>query len=296
MNDPDGFLASQRVAIVGLGLMGGSLALALRGRVAELLAVDPDPAARTLALERRVVDRITADMKDIILKTDVIILAAPVRVILEHIQLLGDQARASRKLDVPQQSVSTIVLDLGSTKQEIVEAMKALPNPFDPIGGHPICGKETSGLVHADAELFRGSTFAFTPLERTSPRARSFARALAAAVGAVPLWIDPVTHDHGVAFTSHLPYLLANALAGVTPLETKPLIGPGFCSTSRLAPASLPVMLDILQTNRQQVLEALHQYQNQVEVLEKYLAEGNFTELSSQLAAGARRHQSLMEP
>jgi prephenate dehydrogenase len=314
MNDPDGFdgkdhrLAAQRVAILGLGLMGGSLALALRDRVAELLAIDPDPATRTLALERRIVDRISADLGEMIDQADVIILAAPVRVILEHIQLLGDYTRRcgnaalpsdgchrTQQMDRPKQPGSIIVLDLGSTKQAIVEAMKTLPDPFDPVGGHPMCGKETSGLAHADAELYRGATFAFTSLERTSPRARAFAEVLATAVGAVPLWIDPAAHDRWVAVTSHLPYLLANALAGVTPAEAAPLIGPGFRSTSRLAPASLPVMLDILRTNRQPVLEALHRYQSQVEVFEKYLAEGDFTGLSSLLAAGARRHQSLMQ-
>jgi prephenate dehydrogenase len=296
MNDPDSFLAGRRVAIIGLGLMGGSLALALRGRVAELLAADPDPATRMLARERRIVDQIVADPVEIISLADVIILAAPVCVILSHIHLLGDMARNSQRLKDPQPPVSPIVLDLGSTKQEIVEAMKTLPENFDPVGGHPMCGKEISGLAHADADIFRGATFAFTLLERTGPRAHIFAEALADAVGAVPLWIDPVTHDHWVAATSHLPYLLANALAGVTPAEAAPLIGPGFRSTSRLAPASLSVMLDILRTNRQPVLEALQRFQTQVEGIEKSLAEGDFTELSHLLADGTRRYQSLVQP
>ena len=296
MNDPDNFLAGRRVAIIGLGLMGGSLALALRGRGAELLAADPDPATRLLARERQIVDQIVADPVEIISLADVIILAAPVRAILSHIRLLGDKARQSQRLKEPQPPISPIVLDLGSTKQEIVEAMKTLPEIFDPLGGHPMCGKEISGLTHANADIFRGATFAFTPLERTGPRAHNFAEALADAVGAVPLWIDPATHDRWVAATSHLPYLLANALAGVTPAEVTSLIGPGFRSTSRLAPSSLSVMLDILRTNRQPVLEALQRFQTQVEAIEKSLAEGDFTELSQLLADGARCYQSLVQP
>jgi prephenate dehydrogenase len=302
MNDLDSeckehaLMASQRVAILGLGLMGGSLALALRGRVAELMAADPDPATRTLALEHQIVDRFVVDMDEIIDQADVIILAAPVQVILEHIQFLGDWIGHSHLLSESQRPGGTIVLDLGSTKQEIVEAMKTLPAPFDPIGGHPMCGKETSGLAHAEAAIFRGATFAFTPLVRTSPRAHAFAEALAFAVGAVPLWIDPAAHDRWVAVTSHLPYLLANALAGITPPEAALLIGPGFRSTSRLAAASLTVMLDILRTNRQPVLEALHRFQTQVETVEGLLSEGDFKALSDLLTAAAVRHQSLVQP
>jgi prephenate dehydrogenase len=286
--DPDGFFSTRRIAILGLGLMGGSLALALRGHVAGLSAVDPDPATRTLAIENGIVDRIAADPGEILDQADVIVLAAPVEAILEHIRFLGGWGGHSRPDGI-------IVLDLGSTKQAIVEAMQSLPEGFDPLGGHPMCGKETSGLAHAEADLYRGATFAFTPLERTSPLARAFAEALAAAVGAVSLWIDPATHDRWVAATSHLPYLLAIALAGATPPEAVPLVGPGFRSTSRLAAASLPVMLDILRTNRQPVIEALQRFRSQLEVVENSLIEGNFTALSGLLAVAAGRHQALVQ-
>ena len=285
-------MAAQRVAIIGLGLMGGSLALALQGRVAALLAVDPDPEVCTLAVQQRFVERITADIEGIIHQADIIILASPVETILENIQLLGEQASTASRTGAPLEPGKIILLDLGSTKQAVVEAMQSLPPAFDPLGGHPICGKETSGLKHAEANLYNGATFAFTALERTSPRARNLANSLAAAVGAVPVWIDATSHDLRVAFTSHLPYLLANALAGIISDEAAPFIGPGYRSTSRLASASPTVMLDILHTNRERVLEALHSYQQQVAVIERALAEGDFTRLTSLLEAGAHRHRS----
>jgi prephenate dehydrogenase len=290
MRDPGSLLAGKRVAIIGLGLMGGSLAMALRGHVAGLVAVDPDADTRLLALERGIVDQISPNLGEIDLQVDVIVLAAPVGVILEHIRALGDLAAHFQPL--PERR---IVMDLGSTKSTIVEAMKTLPPVFDPIGGHPMCGKETSGLAHAEAAIYQGATFAFTPLARTGPQARAFAGALADAAGAVPLWIDPDTHDRWVAATSHLPYMLANALAGVTPPETAPLMGPGFRSTSRLASASRPVMLDILRTNRQPVLEALRRFRDRIDVFDQLLSSGDFSALSDLLASAAQQHQSLVQ-
>jgi prephenate dehydrogenase len=188
-----------------------------------------------------------------------------------------------------------IVLDLGSTKREIVAAMEALPPQFDPLGGHPMCGKETSGMAHADPEIYHSATFAFTPLTRTSPQGRAFAEMLATAVGAKPLWIDAQTHDRWVATTSHLPYLLASSLAGATPKEVAPLIGPGYRSASRLAAASPSIMLDILQTNRQPVLEALRCFRSQIERVEALLAEPDFTALSDLLMTTAQHHANLMQ-
>jgi prephenate dehydrogenase len=150
-------LSSTRVAIMGLGLMGGSLALALRGRCAELLGIDPDPDALALALELGAADRVSANPAELLPEADVIILAAPVLAILSLLQALPDLHPGS-----------PIVLDLGSTKREIVQAMEALPVRFDPLGAHPMCGKETNTLRSAEASLFAGRPFAFTPLARTS--------------------------------------------------------------------------------------------------------------------------------
>ena len=248
MKEPD-FLSSSRIAIAGLGLMGGSLALALRDRCRSLLAYDPDQDAIAHALQNNIVDQASTNPVEILPLADVVVLAAPLKAILDLIQELPSFHPGS-----------PIVFDLGSTKVEVIQAMDGLPSRFDPFGGHPMCGKETGGLRYADPSIFQGAAFAFTALQRTSSRARSFAEHLAAAIGSQPLWIDPETHDQWTAATSHLPYLIASALSSSTPLETAPLIGTGFRSTTRIAAAPASTMLDVLDTNRSNVLESLHRF------------------------------------
>ncbi len=276
------FLFSSRVAIAGLGLMGGSLALALRGRCQALLAVDPDPKARALARRRHIVDQISSDPAEILPKADLIILAAPVGAILEMIASLPALHPGS-----------PIVLDIGSTKTQICAAMEALPSRFDPLGGHPMCGKENLTLIHAEASLYQGATFAFTPLERTSAQAREVATQLARAVGARPLWLDPLTHDRYTAATSHLPYLLASALALATPEETTPLIGPGFQSTSRLAATPASMMSDVLQSNRENILGALRDFRGQLDLLEQNLESEDCQALRELLTRSADQQKAL---
>lgn len=280
--DPD-FFSRQRVAILGLGLMGGSLALALRGQCALLLGIDPDPAALELARQRQVVDLASADAAALLPQADIIILAAPVRVIL---RLLGDLPALHPG--------PAVVLDLGSTKQKVLSAMELLPERFDPVGGHPMCGKERGGLAQADERLFQGATFAFTPLARTRALARNFASWLAGAVGASPLWLDAGTHDRWVAATSHLPYLVANALAASTPLASGPLVGSGFRSATRLAPTPPNIIMDILMTNPENILEALHGFCQNMNQIETLLAAGDFAALQEVLARGAEQQLNLV--
>jgi prephenate dehydrogenase len=273
-----------RVAVLGLGLMGGSLALALREHCQALLGSDPDPAARELARTRRAVDVAAADPAEILPQADLVVLAAPVRAILS---LLADLGRLH-----PGRAV---VLDLGSTKRAVVAAMQTLPARFDPLGGHPMCGREKGSLAAADPGLFAGRTFAFSALARTSPGARRLAGELAQAIGARALWLDPTTHDRWTAATSHLPYLVANALAAVTPAEAAPLAGSGFHSTTRVAATPPGMMLDVLLTNRENLLAGLARFQAQLACLEHSLAEGDEAALRDLLLAGAAQRQALID-
>ncbi|MCA9968627.1 MAG: prephenate dehydrogenase [Anaerolineales bacterium] len=284
MSDPAPFsLRGCRVAVVGLGLMGGSLALALREHCAALYGIDPD--AETLGLARRwgLATAVSADPAELLPAADLVILAAPVRAILGLLAAL------------PRLHPGTaVVLDVGSTKRAIVAAMERLPARFDPLGGHPMCGKEVSSLAHAYAGMYHGAPFALTPLPRTTARARAAAQAVVQAVGANLLWLDAETHDRWVAATSHLPYLLANALAGATPGAVRPLVGPGFLSTTRVAASAQQVMLDILTTNREPVLDALTQFETRLAAVRAALQAQDWAALAGLLAEGAGRRGELV--
>ena len=276
-------LSSTRIAILGLGLMGGSLAMALRGQCALLLGCDPNPQAVQLALENKLVDQASTQAAKILPLADLIVLAAPVNAILS---LLG-------KLE-GLHPAKAIVLDLGSTKRLILAAMELLPARFDPIGGHPICGKEKPSLANAEPGLYKDAAFVLCRLERTTPRALHLAAQLVQAVGAYPLWMEAEEHDRWIASTSQLPYLLANALAQATPIEAASLVGPGFRSTSRLAGSFAPMMLDALQTNRQAVLSALQSYTATLARLSDCLKSGDAAALEEFLVASARKHAALL--
>lgn len=245
----DFFLPKSKIAIIGLGLMGGSLALALKGKCAALFGLDLHHATLELARRQNIVDLADSDPAKLLPQAGLVILAAPVPAILTLLQQLPDFTPNP-----------CIVLDLGSTKRLIVEAMSRLPERFDPIGGHPICGKEKLSLAHADRTLYYAAPFLLTPLERTTARARSAAEQIIKAIGAKATILDAMEHDRILASTSHLPFLLSSALTLATPQDVASFIGPGFKSTSRLAGTSSSMMLGVLQSNRQNVLASIRRF------------------------------------
>jgi len=277
-------LSEATVVIIGLGLMGGSLALALKDHVHSIFAVDPDPDTRELALSRNIVEEISETPDEVVGRADLIVLAAPVRAILELIAALPTWKAGP-----------AVVIDLGSTKVSICEAYASLPPRFDPLGGHPMAGLETSGLAHANRELYHDASFALTPLERTSPFAKDLGESLVRSVGAQPLWLDAATHDRWVAATSHLPYLLSSALSLATPQEAAELLGPGFQSTTRLAASNPSMMVDILTTNRGEVLEALARFQRWLKELEEQLRVAEVDALERTLSQVASYRANLIK-
>lgn len=263
-------LANQRITIVGLGLMGGSLAMALRPHVGHITAVDQHRPTLQEALAQGVVDAATDRLAVGVGTADLVILATPVRVILGQ---LGELAGLRPE--------GCMVVDLGSTKQAICQAMAALPEGFQAVGGHPMCGRETSGLGAATADLYRDKTFILCRTERTTAAVEQVALELVTAVGARPLWLAAEEHDGMVAAVSHLPYLVAAGLmqqvAGLAERDERfwQVSASGFRDTSRLAGSNPAVMGDILLTNRAAVLAVLADYQERLKEVEEVLQVGD---------------------
>jgi prephenate dehydrogenase len=274
-------LTSKTVCIVGLGLMGGSLALALREAQQtprRILAVSRKLEVLAAARSAGAIDAGTSDLAEGTADADVIVLATPVRAILGMLPRVGKSARAG-----------ALVMDLGSSKAQICAAMDELPQGLQPIGGHPMCGKELAGFGAADAGLYRGRPFVLCALPRTAPQALRDAADLARAVGADPVMLDPVVHDRAVAGISHLPYAAAAALIGCVAAANDPvawsLASSGLRDTTRLAASDVEMMLDILLTNRQPVVDWLERYAGHLDRLRSALASGDEARLRQILTA-----------
>ena len=280
--EPDfaGRLRDVKVTIVGLGLMGGSLAGALRGQCRMVTGVARRAESVDAALNAGLIDRGTTELAGGVAAADVVILATPVRIILRQLAEIG-----------PLLPAGCLVMDLGSTKSAIVAAMDALPAGVQPVGGHPMCGRETSGLDAADPGLYQGCTLTLSPLPRTSPAALALAGEVARAAGAQPLVLEAERQDRLVATLSHLPYLLACGLVATADAMTSPdpaaweIVAGGFRDTSRVAGSDVTMMLDILMTNREAVLQSAAAFQGQLGTLARLLEAGDEEALRTNLAA-----------
>ena len=243
------------VAIAGVGLIGGSFALALRrgGFDGRILGVSSERTIRE-ALSLGVIDE-GVTLADAAARADLIYLSQPIAQILETISALGPLVRPG-----------CLVSDAGSTKQRIVEEFTRCLPAGRFLGGHPMAGKETRGVASADAALFDGRTYVLTPLDEAQldlAEVREF-RGWLDRIGAVTLVMDAAAHDRTVAHTSHLPQLVSTALAatlaGRLEAGSQRAAGPGLTDMTRLAMSPYDVWRDILDTNHAAVGEALDAY------------------------------------
>ncbi len=244
--------AFQTIGIVGLGLIGGSIALAARQRWPEsrVIAVD-QPGVLDAALRVQMIDIAASDVAALA-DADLVILAAPVK---QNLLLIDQIARVLKP--------SAVVTDTGSTKRDIVAAAARLPSSVMFVGGHPLGGAAAGGLDHARADLFQDRPWLFTPLTMATKDSEVLERlsAFVSALGATPMVMDVDAHDRCLAFISHLPQLTASALMDVVGAamgrDGLALAGRGLIDTTRLASSPPAIWADIAASNADQIGPAL---------------------------------------
>ena len=257
----------ERVAIVGLGLIGGSLALAVRETwpVGLVIGVD-DKLVLERAMLRHAID-VAADDPVVMAEADLVVLAAPVR---SNLALLADLEEHVRG--------SAIVTDVSSTKRDVVEAARALPTRLTFIGGHPLGGAPRSGIDHARPDLFRDRPWLFTPSDERQGEALERLRQFVTGFGAVPHVLTPAEHDRLLAFLSHVPQLTASVLmhvvGGAIGEDGLALSGRGLADTTRLASSPADIWRDICATNADEVGLALEALIAELQSIRGNLADG----------------------
>jgi prephenate dehydrogenase len=250
-------------AVIGLGLIGGSLALRLREIGVRVTGVDVDPAAVELARARGAID-VGDTSLDAIRVADLVIVATP----LAQIAQVGIAA-ARRMRD------RAVLTDAGSVKAPIVAAMHAsLPAGVRFVGGHPMAGNEKQGMAAADASLLDGRPFVLTPTARTEPEAVALMQAVAEAMRMRPLLLDPVQHDELIAQASHLPYLVSLALQRAITDDARLVGGPAMADMTRIARSPQGLWAEICLANREAILRALARFEAEVARVRREVDEG----------------------
>ena len=274
------------VAILGVGLIGGSLGMALKARrlARHVVGVGRDTARLDLALQRGAIDSATTDWREGIGQADVIVLCTTI----SHILASLPDVLATVK-------PGAVVTDVGSTKGAIVGQAAGVPN-F--VGGHPMAGSEKGGVEAATPTLFQEAAWALTPNDHTDPGALHLVKTMAQEVGASTRVFTPEAHDAMVAVTSHLPHVMASAfmrLAASTREaypDTPSLAAGSFADMTRIAASSPDIWRDVCLTNRGAVLHALAGFRSQLDAVEAAVDAGDAAAIEAFFAEGAqaKRH------
>jgi len=275
------------VAIFGVGLIGGSFALALRkaGFSGRIVGVsEPEIVAR--AIELKVIDE-GASPQNAAESADLIYLSEPILRIAEMLPELNEWARPG-----------ALITDAGSTKSTIVERARASITRCQFVGGHPLAGSERRGVEAAQADLFAERPYVLTPLSENQMKTAAAAWLFEwiQRIGAYPIVLSAERHDQVVAYTSHLPQLASTALAAMLDHRTEPVFGvfgPALIDSTRLALSSYHMWGDILATNRVAIQDALRAY---IAKLEEFSRSLDASHMSEEFAQAARFASQIRGP
>jgi prephenate dehydrogenase len=255
------------VAIVGVGLIGGSVGQALRAKqlAKEVVGIGRSTAKLDEAVALGAIDRGSTSLEQGLQDADIVVVCTPVD------RVAADIIAAARAT-----GPNTLITDAGSTKQSIVEACEADDVAIAKfVAAHPIAGSERSGAAHARADLYEGRVCILTPTAQTPIAFLERAKAFWSSIGARIIEIDPATHDRHLARTSHLPHALAAALAAIVTPAMVPLAGGAYRDMSRVAGADGSLWVKIFLENRGAVIQALSDYNQTLRSFESALVAGD---------------------
>ncbi len=259
----------EKIAVLGLGLIGGSLALALRQAdlAKQITGYDADPGVTLRALRREAITQMCTTVEEAVQQADMVVLAVPILALPELFERIA-----------PVLKPGALVTDTASTKAQVLTWAKTLlPPGVVFVGGHPMAGKERSGIEAAEIGLFEGCTYCLTPAAQTPSEALARLSEIVTRLGAHPLTLDAVQHDHLVAGISHLPFVLSTALVQTLGRrEDWPVMATlaagGFRDMSRLAAGNPIIYRDICLTNQEAILRWLDALAQQLESVRSLIA------------------------
>jgi prephenate dehydrogenase len=276
-----------RIAVIGVGLIGGSVALAARKRLGAFVAAyDADPAALRHAQRRGAIDRSCDSIQEAVADAEIAFVAVPVGAQREALAAVLAAAPAD-----------CVVSDVGSTKRAIVAQID--DQRF--VGGHPLAGAETSGIEHARADLFEGAAWYLTPTQRTAGVCYETLHRVLCAFGAMPSAIDADTHDTILALVSHLPHVLANVLVSQAAAtlaaggERLPATGPSFRDATRVAGASSAIWIDIYLSNRDTLVAQIDETIRRLDGVRALLVAGEGEPIARWNDAAATNRRLLLD-
>lgn len=275
----------ETVAVVGVGLIGGSIGLALRkrGLAENVVGIGRRQASLRIARRAGAVTSTTIDLTKGVVDADLVVVCTPVGRIVEDVRQAAEHARKG-----------TLITDVGSTKQMIVAALdEGLPRGCRFLGSHPVAGSEKSGPGSADAELFEGNVAIITPTKNT--RAEDFDRleAFWSDLGSVVIQMSPAEHDEALAVISHLPRAVAAALAAAVPEKYFRLAGSGLLDTTRIAAGDVELWKQVFAQNRRNMLTALDQFQQNLAALRSGLEQDDTSQLERILTLAKKNRDAL---
>ena len=256
----------ERIAIIGVGLIGGSVGLAAktRGVARHRVGIDREPRVLEHAAKLGAIDSWSCDLAEGIRGAELCVVCTPV----DRIGGIILQAASSSPAGL-------LFTDVGSTKSNILKAVEKLPAGFEYVPAHPLAGSEKSGATHGQADLFLNKAAIVTPVPGNTAAAVERVAQFWRALGANVTIMDPAEHDRVLAITSHLPHAIAATVAGSTPAEFLKLSAGGFRDLTRIAAADPPMWTAVFQANRDSVLTALATFKQRLTEFQRLLEAGD---------------------